>query len=59
MDTSSSTSQILVLVIGVTAASCFVISLYALYIAFPRYQKLLKDEEPGVYRRPVFLSEGV
>ena len=59
MDTSTSNSQILVLIIGVTAASCFVISLYALYIAFPRYQKLLKEDEPGVYRRPIFLSEGL
>lgn len=48
---SSSNTQILVLLIGVMGASFFVISLYALYTAFPRYHKMLQTNGPAVYNR--------
>jgi hypothetical protein len=51
MDTSSSHGQVAILFLGVVAASFFVISLYALYLAFPRYQKLLQPNGPAVYNR--------
>jgi len=50
MDTSSSSAQVVVLFLGVVASSFFVISLYALYTAFPRYQKMLLPV-PAVYNR--------